>query len=231
MALSDFTGPDFIDAWTRDLDQRWPERAAISECVVRTLVEWRGVASHRTGLRDAGLLKEKHHKKIRLLELGIGAGGLAQAVLDSLADGPEAGQPCATEYTGIDIQPALVKHGKERLGSAGYPDTCLVQEDLKNDGWTRGNGPFDAVISLQTFHDLGGIDALETVYRQIHGLLVPGGILVNADFVIPFEKDDPDRPRRLPIETHQELLDGIGFVDFRCEMQEGKMACMSARKP
>ena len=42
MALSDFTGPDFIDSWTKDLDRRWPERAAMADCVVRTLVEWRG---------------------------------------------------------------------------------------------------------------------------------------------------------------------------------------------
>ena len=30
MALSDFTGPDYIDAWTEDLDRRWPERAAMA---------------------------------------------------------------------------------------------------------------------------------------------------------------------------------------------------------
>ncbi len=221
MALSDFTGPDYIDAWTRDLDRRWPERAAIADCVVRTLVEWRG----------AGSRKEKHHEKTRLLELGVGAGGLAQAVLYTLSNESVAGQAGAVEYTGIDIEPVLVQHGKVRLGEAGHRDARLVNADLKDAGWTRGIGPADAVFTLQTFHDLGGIDALEAVYRQIHGLFASGGILVNADFVVPFEKDDPERPRRLPVETHQGLLSSLGFVDFRCEMRIGKIACMTARRP
>ena len=235
MALSDFTGPGYIDAWTRDLDERWPERKAIADCVVRTLVEWRGEewrgAKDRVGrnledqfgIRDCG--------RIRLLELGVGAGGLARAVLDALTDVSGAGQPGAVEYMGIDIEPALVQNGKERLGSVGHRDVRLVNEDLKEGSWTGIIEPVDAVFTLQTFHDLGGIDALEAVYRQIHGLLAPGGILVNADFVVPFEKDDPERPRRLPVETHQGLLSSLGFVDFRCEMRIGKMACMAARRP
>jgi cyclopropane fatty-acyl-phospholipid synthase-like methyltransferase len=132
------------------------------------------------------------------------------------------------EYTGIDIESALVQHGRKLLMAAGHRTTRLIRADLKDDAWTAGIGPFDAVFSLQTFHDLGGIEALETVYRQIRELLAPGGILINADFVIPFEKDDPERPRRLPVETHKDLLSRLGFIDFRCELQQGKMACMAA---
>ena len=239
MALSDFTGPGYIDAWTRDLDTRWPERAVIADCVVRTLVEWRVKewrgewrgAEDRDGSNRKDRAGNRDRARIRLLELGVGAGGLAQAVLDALTVKPETGQPEAVEYTGIDIEPALVQHGKARLGSAGYRDARLVQANLKDGIWTRAIEPVDAVFTLQTIHDLGGIDALDNIYRQIHGILVSGGILVNADFVFPFEKDDPERPRRLPVETHQDLLSSLGFVDFRCEMQIGKMACMSAGRP
>ena len=69
MSLSDFTGPDYINDWTRDLDQRWPERGTISECVVETLLSW-SMHSDR--------------KKMHILELGIGSGGLSEAMLATL---------------------------------------------------------------------------------------------------------------------------------------------------
>ena len=166
-----------------------------------------------------------------MLELGVGAGGLAKSVLNSLADASGEGTPAAVEYTGIDVEPALVLHGKDLLETAGHRDDIhLVCADLRGDVWAERIGPFDAIFSLQTLHDLGGIEALETIYRQIRELLAPCGILVNADFVVPFEKDDPDRPRRLPVDTHNDLLSSLGFIDFRCEMRLGMMACMSARR-
>ena len=237
MALSDFTGPDYIDAWTKDLDQRWPERAAMTDCVVRTLVEWWGEqwwgggGAASNGERSGA---DKSGTSIRLLELGVGAGRLARTVLNSLAgksDGSESGRVSAVEYTGIEVEPALIQHGQKLLEASGFQHARLNRADLKEDAWTHGLEPFDAIFTLQTLHDLGGVAALEAVYRQIHGLLAPCGILVNADFVVPFEKDDPDRPRRLPVETHENLLSSLGFVDFRCGLQLGKMACLSARRP
>ena len=230
MALSDFTGPDYIDAWTEDLDRRWPERAAMADCVVRTLVGWQGEWREQEH-HQAKSPRSDHHATIRLLELGVGAGGLAQAVLCALFDGAKSERTSAVEYKGIEVEPALVIHVDELLVESGYQDARAIQADLRSDAWARGLGPFDAVFTLQTIHDLGGVDALEAVYRRVHGLLAPGGILVNADFVVPFEKDDHDRPRRFPVETHQNLLANLGFIDFKCGLQGGKMACMEARRP
>lgn len=229
MALSDFTGPDYIEAWTKDLDRRWPERAAMADCVVRTLVERRDEQRERESHKE-GSPGSDHLATIRLLELGVGAGGFAQTVLSALFDGSASGRTSAVEYTGIEIEPVLVQHGRESLSAAGHQEVSLIRADLQGVAWTRGLGPFDAIFTLQTLHDLGGVDALEAVYRQAHGLLAPGGILVNADFVVPFEKDDPDRPRRLPVETHENLLSNLGYVDFRCGLRQGKMACVSVRR-
>lgn len=239
MALSDFTGPDYIDAWTEDLDRRWPERALMADCIVRTLVGWRGEMRGGSGAVSDGERSgaEESVASIRLLELGVGAGRLASAVLYALnmaqtgVSYTGTGSAGTIEYTGIEIDPALVQHVDGMLGSAGHQVARLIRTDLKNDAWTRGLGPLDAVFTLQTLHDLGGVDALEAVYRQVYALLAPGGILVNADFVVSLDKDDPDRPRRLPVHTHQSLLSSLGFVDFRSELQCGKMACMSARRP
>lgn len=232
MALSDFTGPEYIDAWTNDLDRRWPERAAMADCVVRMLGEWRDEwrGRCRTVMGDERSVSEENGALIRLLELGLGAGGLAHTVLSALFDGSASGTTSAVHYTGIDIEPALVQHGRKLLAAASHQHASLIRADLKDNAWTGGLGPFDAIFTLQTLHDLGGIDALEAVYRQVNRLLAPGGILVNADFVVPFEKDDPERPRRLPVETHENLLSSLGFVNFRCELRRGKMACMSVRR-
>lgn len=229
MALSDFTGTDYIDAWTEDLDLKWPERAAMADCVVGTVVGWYADRAGR-GLHKDRSRRGSHRDVIRMLELGVGAGGLALTVLSALFDKADSGRTGTVEYTGIEIEPALALHVGGLLEDSGYQDARVIQADLRCDAWTRGLGPFDAIFTLQTLHDLGGIDALEAVYRQIHWLLSPGGILVNADFVVPFEKDDPERPRRLPVDTHQGLLSSLGYVDFRCELWQGKMACMSARR-
>lgn len=233
MALSDFTGPNYIDAWTADLDRRWPERTAMADCVVRTLIGWRGERRGRCGtaVGSERSVADEDGVVIRLLELGVGAGGLAVAVLNALVDSPGSESPGTVEYSGIEVEPALIQHGRKLLVAAGHQDARLTQVDLRGDGWTRGSGLFDAIFTLQTLHDLGGVDALEAVYRQAHDLLAPSGILVNADFVVPFEKDEPARPRRLPVKTHENLLSRLGFFDFKCELHQGKMACMSARQP
>ena len=235
MALSDFTGPDYIGAWTEDLDRRWPERSAMADCVVRTLVGWRGEwHSGRRAAVDGERTPEAHPgATIRLLELGVGAGGLARSVLDALAKSVATGTGASRtiEYTGIEIEPALVLYVNKLLEESGFEAARVIRADLRSDAWAHGLGPFDVIFTLQTLHDLGGVDALEAVYRRAHGLLAPAGILVNADFVVPFGKDDPARPRRLPVETHEHLLSSLGFIDFRCELRHGKMACLSARRP
>lgn len=216
MKLSTVKDPGHINSWKFNLDQRWPERIAIADCMVQTLVNWHNAVFH----------KAKDRSRLRLLELGFGTGELGQAVLDSFM----GTAPRSIEYTAIDIDPVRVQYGKERLSLAGHRNVRIVQTDLKNKKWACAIGPMDAVFSLQTLHDVGGIEELEGVYRQIHRLLVPGGILVHADFVKSFEKDDPARPKRLSTGTHKGLLAGLGFVDFKCEMLRGKMACMSSRR-
>ncbi len=244
MALSDFTGPGYIEAWTADLDRRWPERDAMADCVVRTLVRWadsgwrgRDGKSSETASWDcgSGLHETKPPVALRLLELGVGAAGLARDLIRALIEGAVSGKPrpaesTGIEYTGVEIEPALIAHGRKLISAVGHGDTRLVQADLRDGAWTRGLGPFDAIFTLQTLHDLGGIDALASIYRQGFELLAPGGILVNADFVVSFEKDDPALPRRLPVETHRALLTRLGYVDFKCALRCGKLACMSARR-
>jgi predicted O-methyltransferase YrrM len=210
MALSNFTGPDYINDWTRDLDQRWPERGTISECVVETLLSW-SMHSDR--------------KKMHILELGIGSGGLSEAMLTTLDS------DAVQSFIGIDINPELTRHTQARLRGTGHTHIRIENTDLKTLDWMEGLAPIDAAYTFQTLHDLGGQEALTAVYQQLFSLLTPGGLLVNADFVVPFSKDNPDKPRRFPAETHRALLTSLGFIEFKCEASMGKMACMSVVRP
>ena len=54
------------------------------------------------------------------------------------------------------------------------------------------------------------------------------GRLLNADFIVPFENDDPKKMRRFPVDVHQRILESIGFVNFSHEATDGKLAIMTA---
>ena len=211
MVLSDFKGPNYIDDWSMDLDYRWPERIDIFESIVRTIVSW---------------CENSNRRDIRLLELGVGAGFLARSVLNTLAAHV---QP--SSYLGIDINPKLTQHTLKRLSGLGHPDISVNNADLNGDSWAEGLEVVDVAYTFQTLHDLAGYVALTAVYQQLFSLITPGGLMLNADFVVPFPTDDIDKPRRFPVETHHQLLESIGFMQFKCETSIGKLACLTAVRP
>ena len=209
MALSDFSGPDYIDDWWRDLNERWPERVAISEYLVHRLVS---------------RCKRSNHTEHSILELGVGGGALAASVLNALKKANI--QPL--HFTGIDIEPELTRQVEGRLSGITQTRIHIYDADLRDRGWTENLGQFDVIYSLQTFHDLGGQGALTAIYRRVFSLLSAGGLLINADFVIPFPNDNPEKPRRLPVDTHHHILTTLGYTGFKNEISMGKLACMTA---
>ena len=212
MALADFIGPNYILDWSMDLDRRWPERIAISQCVVRAILSW---------------CRNAKRNDIRIVELGVGAGMLAASVLYALDKAPIK----AASYIGFDINPALTRHSLERLRGVGQISIRVETTDLNDATWRAALAPVDVAFTLQTLHGLGGYVALTAAYRNLFALLAPGGLLINADFVVPFAADDVAKPRRFSIEAHLQLMQSIGFVQGRCLMSRGKQACLSAVRP
>jgi cyclopropane fatty-acyl-phospholipid synthase-like methyltransferase len=102
-----------------------------------------------------------------------GTGSLMKPFLDTF---PKA------EIYGIDFDPVLLPLAQQRLRSYGTRSR-LVLADLRSDDWrTQLPKTFDAVISATALHWLTGVQ-LAKLYRQLSGLLRPGGLLVNADHV------------------------------------------------
>jgi SAM-dependent methyltransferase len=110
----------------------------------------------------------------RVLDLAGGTGSISARLLSRY---PEA------DVTVADLDPVLT-HIAER----SLPVT-IVHADLREPGWADGLGRFDAVLTATALHWLTA-DRLTELYREIHDVVAPGGVFVNADHM-----PDPQLPR------------------------------------
>lgn len=202
MALKDFAS---ATAWARDLDARWPERSDMRQALVRALAE-------HCSAQEAPVLAE----------LGIGDGELMIAVAEAL--------PRAT-IEGVDINSDLIEFVWSRPDAAS--NFTFRQLDFCDVPWAGAGlqAEYSAVYSLQTFHDLGGREALAATYAEVRKILQPGGVFLNADFARPMPQDDPEKPRRFVPEVHLELLNELGFANAALIGESGMLACVRAFAP
>jgi uncharacterized SAM-dependent methyltransferase len=208
--LTDFTGPNHIDDWIAHLDSLWPEREPIRQHLIEAIVAWQEATPKKT---------------IRLLELGVGNGKLALATLQRLQSNTPDLSFLAADINGDLLNSALAEIHK---GLPACATTALLG-DLNAPTVLAGQPQIDVVFSMQSLHDLNGHAALRGTYETLFQLLSPGGLLVHADFIVAFEKDDPENPRRFSVDVHRTLLEELGFTDFTSQI-EGKLACMTARR-
>lgn len=119
------------------------------------------------------LVRTSQRPDARILDLGCGTGSLMHAFLEAL---PEC------RVVGVDFDPTLLPLAEARLAPfAGRWQVVLA--DLRGPSWPEAvGGPVDAVVSATALHWLRP-DALARLYRQLAGMLRPGGILLNADHV------------------------------------------------
>lgn len=204
MALSDFDTPKL---WRDDLDQRWPERLAMKDVIKRFLVE------HCDNLLNP-----------MVLELGIGDGELLTDLVERLP---------LVQLTAMDINQVLLDYCKASLSNGGvvHERATFIKQDLSQ-AWSKGHeGTFDTVYSFQSIHDFGGRDALISTYQNIAAVLKPGGVLVNADFVVPLPQDKQANPRRFPVEEHLQILNTCGFEKATVIHEAGLLGCVVATLP
>jgi hypothetical protein len=117
----------------------------------------------------------------RVLFLGCGPGSLMEPLLDAI--------PGASVW-GVDLNPAMLLLAGERLARFGMRPRAnegarvhLVRADLRDPSWAEGIPlPLDAVLSATALHWLLP-EPLTALYRQLIGMLRPGGLLLNADHV------------------------------------------------
>ena len=110
----------------------------------------------------------------RVLDLGCGDGVLAAAVLDRF---PEA------EAVLMDFSETMLDATRRRF--AGRSAVHILHADYALSSWTQavaGFAPFTAIVSGYSIHHQPDARKIE-IYREIFGLLEPGGIFLNVEHV------------------------------------------------
>jgi tRNA (cmo5U34)-methyltransferase len=107
----------------------------------------------------------------RVLDLGCGDGEVSAAIL---ARRPEAA------VTLVDISEDMLEHARERL--RGAPGLEVVRHDLREGLPASMRGPFDAVVSCFTLHNLDPASR-PCLFADARRVLRPRGVFVNADRV------------------------------------------------
>lgn len=111
----------------------------------------------------------------RLLDVGCGNGVLSAAVME---------RHPGSRATLVDFSEPMLEAARSNL--APFGERCrIARADLSSEEWSasiREDGPFDAVVSGFAIHHLTD-ERKRALYREIFGLLKPGGMFVNSDHV------------------------------------------------
>ena len=111
------------------------------------------------------------------LELCCGAGLLTRAMLERY---PKA------RVRALDGSQRMLEEARRAAGDqAGRLDCGLF--DLTSDDWRHAETPYQAVVSSLAIHHLDG-PGKQALYRDVAGLLAPGGAFVVADLIEPVSR-------------------------------------------
>lgn len=109
-----------------------------------------------------------------LLDLGCGPGSLAARLASRM---PSA------EIVAVDMDPVLLELARAHHGAAARYVDAVIGEPGWTDALTLAR-PVDAAVSTTALHYLTEPVLLRT-YRELAGLLRPGGVVVNGDHFPP----------------------------------------------
>lgn len=193
-------GPEAVTEYIRYLDEGWPERTAIADHICERLARIPG-------------------DTLRILEVCCGPGELAAAVLDAAL---------VREYVAVDISEASLDYAKRRTAKFD-PVTVWLQADVNEDKWLDEiEAGFDAVVSMQSIHDLGGEAEVARIYGIARRMLKDKGRFVNADLLrTPFDVPGSNLGR-FTVSRHLELLNEAGFDRRDCTLRLGGFGCFEA---
>lgn len=127
-------------------------------------------------------LARRRKQPARVIEIGCGDGRTTRAILAAC---PEA------FVTAIDSEPKMIARAKQALQAAIRGGRCeVVRADARQFLAGRPAESAEAVASAMTLHNLTFRYRRE-LHREIHRVLVRGGLFVNADKYAP--QDDTAR--------------------------------------
>jgi tRNA (cmo5U34)-methyltransferase len=186
---------------------------------------------HRTE-GEATLLEEVPKEAGRILDLGSGDGRLLGLLL--------LARPAA-HGVAVEFSPPMLERLRERFGTEGRVQ--VVEHDLERP--LPPLGAFDVVASSFAIHHLPH-PRKEALYREVWGLLGPGGVFCNLEHVaspsprvhkrfldaLGITPEQEDRSNKLlDVETQLRWLREIGFEDVDCHWKWRELALLVGRRP
>jgi SAM-dependent methyltransferase len=187
----------------------WHSEDYVDEWIARDVTR---DAERRPVLRRMlALAPFKKSEAIEVLDVGAGYGVVAEEVLNAF---PKA------RVTLQDYSAPMLAHAAKRLSrDARRVRTALG--DLALAHWTKAaGGPFDLAVSGIALHNLRDRALIWKCYREIAGLLKPGGAFLDYDH---FQYAGG-------VELHLAELKNAGFASVECAWQEGPTAIVAATR-
>ena len=163
-------------------------------------------------------LSSLNRKDLSVLELGSGPGFLAHHVLRSLTE---------IRYTMLDFSSAMHELARQRLGSfAQY--VRFIQADFKTKEWTLSLDTFDAVVTLQTVHELRHKRHTSELHSSVRGLLRKDGTYLVCDHFIG-RGGMTNTDLYMTVEEQYSSLEDAGFKNVQCVFQKDGLVLHRAR--
>jgi SAM-dependent methyltransferase len=154
----------------------------------------------------------------RVLELGSGPGFLADHLLRAWP---------GLDYVALDFSPAMHQLAAERLGERAARVT-FIERSFRDPDWSRGLGPFDAVVTHQAVHELRHRDHARTLHAQVRPLLAAGGAYLVCDHYLGDDGLSDDQLYMTTAGQRDALLQG-GFCVVEAVLVKGGLALHRAQ--
>ena len=119
--------------------------------------------------------------------------------------------------TGVTAKAVLERHPRARLVGIDESEAMLAAADLEGDLRVSRledplpDGPFDLVVSCLAVHHLGS-DEKGDLFRRVAEVLRPGGRFVLADVVVPESADDEVTPTTPGFDRPDPLSDQLDWL-------------------
>jgi SAM-dependent methyltransferase len=204
---ADIDVPSPIDFSDPEQARRWVEDATIKR-------PWRP-----DFLRAfANEIRTHLNENAKIIELGSGPGLLAEEILCTCP---------LRRYVLLDASTAMHDIARERL--LGFDAQIHVTRDFRSENWTDGLRLFDAVVTMQSVHEVRHWRHVAKLYQQIMSVLVSGGHFLMADhYVTPKNGRNPSL--YFSRDEQRNALIKAGFVDVVLVIDRGDMALYRGRR-
>jgi 2-polyprenyl-3-methyl-5-hydroxy-6-metoxy-1,4-benzoquinol methylase len=186
-----------------DLSAVWKRLAVMDKTTLERLVPDELLRDEATGVQTFRLHIERYEfasGKLRdansILDIACGVGYGSRLLKDSLP---------GVLVTGIDSSAEAIDYANARYAGPGV--TFRV-----GDAMTFDDGPFDAIVSLETIEHLP--DPQRFIQRATTMLLRPGGIFIGSVPVTPSVDANPHHLHDFTARSFRKLLASCGLIEF-----------------